>query len=54
MKYRRVVVSQHGGPHVLQLVEDTLPEPQSGEVRVRILAAGVSFADIRLRNATYR
>jgi NADPH2:quinone reductase len=52
-KYRRVVVSQHGGPNVLHVVEDTLPEPQPGEVRVRILAAGVSFADVLMREGIH-
>jgi len=41
-KYRRVVVTRHGGPEVLQAVEENLPEPQVGEVRVRVLAAGIS------------
>lgn len=49
MKYKRVVVSRHGGPEVLQVVEDVLREPGPGEVRVRTLAAGVSFADIFMR-----
>jgi len=39
MKYHRVVVSQHGGPDVLQMVEADLPEPRAGEVRVKVLAA---------------
>jgi NADPH2:quinone reductase len=52
-KYRRVVVTQHGGPNVLRTVEDTLPEPQPGEVRVRILAAGVSFADVLMREGIH-
>jgi NADPH2:quinone reductase len=42
MKYKRIVVSQYGGPDVLQLIEDELPEPEFGEVRVKILAAGVA------------
>ncbi len=52
-KYRRVVVSQYGGPEVLEVVEDTLPEPRPGEVRVRILAAGVSFADVLMREGIH-
>jgi len=39
MKYKRVVITRHGGPEVLQVVEDELPEPQVGQVRVKILAA---------------
>jgi NADPH2:quinone reductase len=49
MKYKRVVVTRRGGPEVLRVVEDALREPGPGEVRVRTLAAGVSFADIFMR-----
>lgn len=38
MKYKRVIITRHGGPEVLQVIEDELPEPQAGEVRVKILA----------------
>ncbi|MFQ5477268.1 MAG: medium chain dehydrogenase/reductase family protein [Candidatus Binatia bacterium] len=49
MKYKRVVVTRRGGPEVLRVVEEALREPGPGEVRVRTLAAGVSFADIFMR-----
>ena len=49
MKYRRVVITRRGGPEVLQVVEEDPREPGPGEVRVRTLAAGVSFADIFMR-----
>ena len=49
MKYKRVVITRHGGPEVLQVVEDELPEPQIGQVRVKTLAAGVAATDIMLR-----
>jgi hypothetical protein len=45
----RVVVIEHGGPHVLQLIEEDLPEPGHGEVRVQVLAAGVSAFDLIYR-----
>ncbi|MFC1543756.1 medium chain dehydrogenase/reductase family protein [Gemmatimonadota bacterium] len=51
MKYRRVVVSRHGGPDVLQVVEEDLPEPQPGEIRVKVLAAGVSGFDLMMRRS---
>ena len=50
-KHHRVVVTQHGGPDVLQVLEEDLPEPQAGEVRVKILAAGVSAYDLMQRNS---
>ena len=51
MKHNRVVVSRHGGPEVLKLVEEDLPEPRAGEVRVRVLAAGVSAFDLMHRRS---
>ena len=50
---RRVVVDHFGGPEVLKVVEDEIPRPGPGEVRVRVLAAGVSFTDAQLRAGTY-
>jgi NADPH:quinone reductase-like Zn-dependent oxidoreductase len=51
MKYRRVVVTRHGGPEVLQVVEEELPEPEAGDVRVKVLAAGVSAYDLMHRRS---
>ncbi len=51
MKHHRVVVTRHGGPDVLQVVEEDLPEPQAGEVRVKVLAAGVSAYDLMFRRS---
>jgi NADPH:quinone reductase len=50
---KRVVVDHFGGPEVLRVVEDDDPRPGQGEVRVRVLAAGVSFTDAQLRAGTY-
>jgi NADPH2:quinone reductase len=50
---KRVVVDQYGGPEVLRVVEDDDPRPGPGEVRVRVLAAGVSFTDALIRAGTY-
>jgi NADPH:quinone reductase-like Zn-dependent oxidoreductase len=51
MKPHRVVVSRHGGPEVLQMVEEDLPEPKAGEVRVKVRAAGVSAYDLMFRRS---
>ena len=51
MKQQCVVVTQHGGPNVLQVVEEDLPEPGAGEVRVKVLAAGVSAYDLMFRRS---
>ncbi len=50
---KRVVVDHYGGPEVLRVVEEADPRPGPGEVRVRVLAAGVSFTDAQLRAGTY-
>jgi NADPH:quinone reductase-like Zn-dependent oxidoreductase len=50
-KNHRVVVTRHGGPEVLQVVAEDLPEPQASEVRVRVLAAGVSAYDLMHRRS---
>jgi NADPH:quinone reductase-like Zn-dependent oxidoreductase len=50
-KHHRVVVTQHGGPEVLQVVEGSLPEPGPGEVRVKVLTAGVSAYDLMHRRS---
>lgn len=53
MKHTRIVVTRYGGPEVLQLLEEERPEPGPGEVRVRVLAAGVSLPDILAREGVH-
>lgn len=50
---KRVIVDRYGGPEVLKIVESEIPRPAAGEVRVKVLAAGVSFTDSLLRAGTY-
>jgi NADPH:quinone reductase-like Zn-dependent oxidoreductase len=50
---RRVVISKRGGPDVLRLVEEPLPQPAAGHARVKIAAAGVAFADVLMREGLY-
>lgn len=53
MKNTRIVVTRYGGPDALQLIEEDCPEPQRGEVRVKVLAAGVSLPDIMMREGVH-
>ena len=53
MKYTRIIVTRYGGPDALQLVEDECPEPKHGEVRVKVLAAGVSLPDVMAREGVH-
>lgn len=49
----RVIVRRYGGPEALQVVEEELPEPREGEVRVRVLSAGVSLPDVMMREGIH-
>jgi NADPH:quinone reductase len=50
---RAIEIEAHGGPDRLKLVELPLPEPKSGEVRVRHGAIGVNFLDVYHRTGLY-
>jgi NADPH:quinone reductase len=52
-RMKRVVVDHFGGPEVLTVIDDEVPRPGPGEVRVRVLAAGVSYTDAMLRAGSY-
>ena len=53
MKHTRIIVTHYGGPDALRVVEEECPEPKDGEVRVRVLAAGVSLPDIMAREGVH-
>ena len=50
---KAIRVHEYGGPEVLRYEEAPLPEPGSGEVRVKIEAAGVNFIDVYHRTGRY-
>jgi len=53
VKHQRTIVSRYGGPEELRLIEEECPEPKRGEVRIRVLAAGVSLPDIMMREGIH-
>jgi NADPH2:quinone reductase len=53
MQNRRIVVKRAGGPDALQMINEAVPEPAPGQVRIKILAAGVAWADVGVRLGTY-
>ena len=53
VKNGRIVVTAFGGPEVLKYIEEDLPEPGPAEVRVKVLAAGVAYADVLMRRGFY-
>src|ERR1043166_883769 len=53
MKHTRIVVTHYGGPDALRVLEEKCSEPKHGEVRVRVLAAGVSLPDVMAREGVH-
>jgi len=53
VKHTRIVVTHYGGPDALQVVEEERPEPNAGEVQVKVLAAGVSMPDVMAREGIH-
>lgn len=53
MKSLRIVVRRFGGPEFVEALEEDTPEPGRNEVCVRVLAAGVSFADLLMREGIH-
>jgi NADPH:quinone reductase len=49
----RIIVTHYGGPDALQVVDEECPEPKRGEVRVKVLAAGVSLPDVLAREGVH-
>jgi len=50
---RQVVIPRYGAPEVLTIQESADPTPKAGEMRIRVEAAGINFADIAARMGLY-
>lgn len=50
---RSVVIPRYGGPEVLEVRESATPSPKANEVRVRVHAAGLNFAEVMARKGLY-
>jgi NADPH:quinone reductase len=53
VKHTRIIVTHYGGPDALHVLEEECPEPKRGEVRVRVLAAGVALPDLMMREGVH-
>ncbi|MCD9006460.1 zinc-binding dehydrogenase [Luteimonas sp. XNQY3] len=49
---KAVVAVEQGGPDVLEPIDLPLPQPQAGQVRVRVMASGLNPIDIKVRKAS--
>ena len=50
---KAVWIRKHGGPDVLEVRETPDPEPAAGEVRIRVRACGLNFAEVSARQGLY-
>jgi NADPH:quinone reductase-like Zn-dependent oxidoreductase len=50
---RQAVIPRHGPPDVFDIRESPDPLPGSGEIRIRVRAAGINFADVLARLGLY-
>jgi NADPH2:quinone reductase len=54
MSYKKVILSEFGGPDVLVVEKVTeVPEPGPGEVRVKVLACSAAYTDTLIRRGIY-
>lgn len=53
MRHKRVLVERYGGPDVITVIEEDIPAPEPGEIRVKVLAAGVSLPDVLAREGVH-
>ena len=53
MRYKRVLITRYGGPDVITAIDEDIPDPRAGEVRVKVLAAGVSLPDVLAREGVH-
>ncbi len=53
MKQTRIIVTRYGGPDAIRVLEEECPEPKQGDVRVKVLAAGVSLPDVMAREGIH-
>ncbi|MCX8958799.1 quinone oxidoreductase [Erwinia psidii] len=50
---KRIQISQHGGPEVMQVIDVDLPDPAAGEVVVENKAIGINYIDTYIRSGLY-
>jgi NADPH:quinone reductase len=51
---KAIRITEHGGPGVMRLEELPTPQPQAGQILVRVEAAGVNYIDTYQRSGQYK
>jgi NADPH2:quinone reductase len=50
---KSIIATQYGGPEVMELRDVSIPEPNDSQIRVKVINAGVNYADIMQRLGSY-
>lgn len=54
MRYKYISIKEFSSPEVLGLeIEESLPEPNRGEVRIKVLTTSINFTDTLIRRGIY-
>ncbi len=54
MEYKKIVITEKGGPGVLTLITETeLPQPVEDEVRIKVMTTSAAFTDTLIRKGIY-
>ena len=51
---RKVEFTKAGQPSTIRVVDMVMPEPKTGQVRVKVAFAGINFADLLMRLGFYQ
>ncbi len=52
-KFKRIVINGKGGAEVVEFIDVDMLEPNQNEVRIKVQAAGIAFADIMARKGMF-
>ncbi|TVQ92270.1 MAG: NAD(P)-dependent alcohol dehydrogenase [Bacteroidetes bacterium] len=51
---KRIIYETYGDPEVLKIADFDIPQPQSDEVLVKVMAAGINPVDYKIRNGSLK
>ncbi len=53
MSLKRVVYTRRGGLDAIEIIEESEPTPENGQLRIEVHRAGINFADLMIGQGLY-
>ncbi|MEE3082543.1 MAG: zinc-binding dehydrogenase [Candidatus Thermoplasmatota archaeon] len=50
---KRVIYAKRGGLEAIKIIDEEVPNPSTGQVRIEVHRAGINFADLMMRQGLY-